>query len=334
MIVGAHPSSSSSNHHHHHYHPFHHHHHCHHQQWWSIVTITTTIIIIIYRHRLGAIWPAVPPWERWRKPRPRARTHPPQAGLSIRLYLSILYLSLYLFCCLKQIFRPLKCWHKAKIVNDDYADFLSDTHLKFVHLMTFLNDRRSATEGLIASRLGKTSSSTTTSSNSTSPRKAGHKQTCHIFARNKVNIVLSDWSSTNWLLNVVETSVFFSSGTPSFRRKSRWRSRSSTSWSRRRACRWPWLVRPRGWGHVWRAGPTAGHPGGGGEARAGGEEEQVDRGGGEQQEAAEGDRGQDPEGVVQLAGQHLGGRDRDPDPLLLQDPLWGDRRQAKGLNGL
>ena len=104
------------------------------------------------------------------------------------------------FCCLKQFFRPLKCWHKAKIADDDNDDLLNDTDRIFVHLTTFLNDRRSATEGLIASRLGKTSSSTTTSSNSTSPRKAGHKKTCHIFARNKVNIVfpaLSDWSSTN-----------------------------------------------------------------------------------------------------------------------------------------
>ena len=98
------------------------------------------------------------------------------------------------FCCLKQFFKPFKCWHKA---NDDNDKLLNDTNLIFVHLTTILNDRRSATEGLIASRLGKTSLSTTTSSNSTSPRKAGHKQTCHIFARNKVNIVLSDWSSTN-----------------------------------------------------------------------------------------------------------------------------------------
>ena len=91
-------------------------------------------------------------------------------------------------------------WAQAKIANDDNDDFLSDTYLIFVHLMTFLNDRRSATEGLIASRLGKTSSSTTTSSNSTSPQKAGHKKICNIFAQNKVNIVfpaLSDWSSTN-----------------------------------------------------------------------------------------------------------------------------------------
>jgi len=40
-----------------------------------------------------------------------------------------------------------------------------------------------------------------------------------------------------------------------------------------------------------------------------GEEESPDRGGGEQQEAAQGDRGQDPEGSLQLPGQHPRGRD-------------------------
>ena len=40
-----------------------------------------------------------------------------------------------------------------------------------------------------------------------------------------------------------------------------------------------------------------------------GEEEQPDRGGGQQQEAAEGDRGQDPQGALLLPGQHPRGRD-------------------------
>jgi hypothetical protein len=40
-----------------------------------------------------------------------------------------------------------------------------------------------------------------------------------------------------------------------------------------------------------------------------GEKEPPDRGGGEQQEAAEGDRGQDPEGALQLPGEHTRGRD-------------------------
>ena len=43
------------------------------------------------------------------------------------------------------------------------------------------------------------------------------------------------------------------------------------------------------------------------EARVGGEEEQADRGGGQQQEAAEGDRGQNPQGAVELTGEHPGG---------------------------
>ena len=67
-----------------------------------------------------------------------------------------------------------------------------------------------------------------------------------------------------------------------------------------------------------------------GEAGTGGDEEQVDRRVGQQQEAAEGHRGQDPEGVVPVSGQHPGRRDGHPHFVLLEGPVGGDRVQAEG----